>query len=35
MKVHNRRKNKLVLWLRVQDIGEKLDIKNICDAIDK
>ena len=24
-----------VLWIRTKDIGRKLDVKNICDLVDK
>ena len=29
------KKKKTVLWIRVKDIREKLDIKNIFDLVDK
>ena len=24
-----------VLWMRIKDIGRELDVKNICDSVDK
>ena len=30
-----RKSKKLTLWLRIKDIGEKLDVKNIYDLVDK
>ena len=24
-----------VLWIRIKDIGRELDVKNICDVVDK
>ena len=35
VRVHNRRNNKSVLWLRSKDTEEKLDVENIYDLIDK
>ena len=30
-----RKSKKLVLWIRIKDIAEKLDVKNIFDVVDK
>ena len=30
-----RKSKKLVLWIRIKDIGEKLGVKNIFDLVDK
>ena len=30
-----RKSKKLALWIRIKDIGEKLDVKNIFDLVDK
>ena len=30
-----RKGKKTILWLRIKDIGEKLDVKNIFDLVDK
>ena len=33
--IHYKGENKPALWPKIKDIGEKLDVKNICDLVDK
>ena len=33
--MHYRGEDKSVLWLLIKDIGRELDVKNICDLVDK
>ena len=32
---HLRKGKEPVLWIRIEDIGRELDVKNICDSVDK